>query len=121
MSEGKLDFSKPETLQTRNGRPVRIYATDGGGNYPIHGATVDSKGLWFSTTWSESGSHSVEMTSELDIIPKPLRITGWVNVYKRGTTYFISNGPHGTKEKAAEAKWDETALGQIFIDAEIQS
>ena len=34
MSE--LDFSKPENLQTRDGRQVRIYATDGKLPHPIH-------------------------------------------------------------------------------------
>jgi hypothetical protein len=115
-----LDFSKPEALQTRDGRPVRIYATDGGGNFPVHGASIDSRGCWFSCTWSESGRHGVEVLSDLDLVAKPLRVTGWLNVYKRGKTFIVSNGPHGSKEDAAAFRWDDTALGQIYIDAEVQ-
>ncbi|MEN6532709.1 MAG: hypothetical protein ABFD89_03550 [Bryobacteraceae bacterium] len=53
-----LDFSKP--VQTRDGRPARIYATDGGGKYPIHGAVFlsgdsTSDPWWVVETWTAEG------------------------------------------------------------------
>lgn len=40
--------------QTRDGRPVRIYATDTGGDYPIHGA-IWYKDQWLTETWQPCG------------------------------------------------------------------
>jgi hypothetical protein len=35
---------------------VRIYATDGGDNYPVHGAIYSEvKGVWEPQTWTEDG------------------------------------------------------------------
>lgn len=50
-----LNFNRP--LQTRDGRNVRIYRTDAPGRYPIHGAILESDGLWDLTEWSRSGGY----------------------------------------------------------------
>lgn len=48
-----VDLTKP--LRTRDGREVRIYATDGTGCQPIHGAIKGGWG-WRAYQWEPSGS-----------------------------------------------------------------
>jgi hypothetical protein len=45
-----------DATQTVGGYPVRIYATDGGGNWPIHGAFWVKSFGWICATWTEEGS-----------------------------------------------------------------
>ena len=60
-----------EATQTKNGTPVRIYATDGLGRYPIHGARLLSDG-WKSTSWTEEGHYIRNKISKSD-----LDLTDW--------------------------------------------
>ena len=114
MSE-QLDFTKPETLQTRDGRKVRIYATDGDGEFNIHGA-IQCGARWKLCSWTFLGYRlsSGNGENENDIITKPLRVTGWVNVFGDclGTTIFA------TKEEAKASA--DSVYGQIYIDQEVQ-
>lgn len=43
------------TLPTRNGYEARIYATDGGGATPIHGA-VKGDDRWWARQWAADGT-----------------------------------------------------------------
>jgi hypothetical protein len=50
---------------------VRIYATDGGGAYPIHAAyKLTSGSEWDSDVWTVNGAHSTHRESFLDIIDR---------------------------------------------------
>ena len=49
-----IDFSKP--LQTQDGREARVYATDGGGRYPVHGA-VKQIDRWEPESWTIEGRY----------------------------------------------------------------
>lgn len=117
----KLDFSKPELLQTRNGCEVRIYATDAGGDYPVHGATHDGH-RWGLMTWTLDGvSHTGMGPSSSDLIAKPQRVAGWVNVYYPSRPGFaVGDLVHKTIADAQNAALS-TCIGQIYIDAEVQS
>lgn len=53
MKDLKIEVGK--FYKTRDGRKVRIYSTDSGGRYPIHGAVRFDKG-WSMNTWQENGS-----------------------------------------------------------------
>lgn len=117
MSTGELDFSKPEELQTRDGRSVRIYCTDGGGEYPVHGAVDNGHGAWFLRYWKLSG---VSVTcATCDLVRKPRRVTGWLNVYGNGRI-----GPHFGKlyssQRDAKLVATDGCVGQIFVDAELE-
>ena len=72
-------------LQTRWGRPVRIYATDGGGGYPIHGA-IQIGESWISRSWSKDGLQCEGMQNDVDLIVKPrtIELDLWINVYPDG-------------------------------------
>jgi len=51
----KIEVGK--LYKTRCGDKVRIYATDGAGSWPIHGAALESEG-WCDESWSSLGSSS---------------------------------------------------------------
>lgn len=62
-----IDASKK--YQTRDGREVRIYATDSGGLYPVHGAIrSDEENLWGVDSWRETGSYVVGYEAKEDLI-----------------------------------------------------
>ena len=44
-----IDITKK--YRTRDGREVRIYATDGADPYPVHGAIKNSDGEWCGSAW----------------------------------------------------------------------
>ena len=112
-----LDFTKPETLQTRDGREVRIYATDCGGLYPNHGAVLCDN-AWLIQSWSIHGKCTTLPNSDSDLIPKPPRVTGWVNWYKVGR-FPVPLYIYKDKESAKAGSVDG-CLGQVYIDSEIQ-
>ena len=89
-------ISKDKTYRTRDGREVRIYATDGAGLHVVQGAVKETYG-WVSHTWDENGITYRDDKSNFDIIevkPRHKR-TMWLNVYDNEViSLFIS------KEKA---------------------
>ena len=68
--------------RTRDGREVRIYATDGSGCRSIHGAYKNEDG-WHSTLWTKDGRLTGPHTCHLDLIEVKPRIKRdvWANVY----------------------------------------
>ena len=58
-----IDINKQ--YRTRDGREVRIYATDGGGPQPIHGA-ISGLNFWSTANWSKNGSYTVVYGQEHD-------------------------------------------------------
>lgn len=52
-----ISISMDKKYTTRDGRPVRIYAVDASGDYPIHGAIYDGK-LWNVSCWTHDGHYS---------------------------------------------------------------
>ena len=60
-----IDLEKP--LQTRDGQQIRIYATDGSGDYPLHGAFLRKDG-WNKESWTVEGKYVVGEDNEWDII-----------------------------------------------------
>lgn len=85
-----LTIKPGDILKTRGGRDVLIYATDGKGDYPIHGA-LDGQ----IETWTIDGKYDVCTECEYEgdlILPKPparepMRI--WVNVYEGRMTEYL--------------------------------
>ena len=77
-----IDINKQ--YRTRDGLEVRIYATDGGGPQPVHGA-ISGLNFWSTANWSKNGSYTVVYGQEHDndLIEVKLRIYKrvWINVY----------------------------------------
>ncbi|MBL4753613.1 MAG: hypothetical protein JKY52_08495 [Flavobacteriales bacterium] len=77
-----MTISKDKTYKTRDGREVRIYATDGCPGYAIHGAVRIEAG-WTSEEWYHDGQYSTSIHgSGNDLIEVKPRIkrTVWINV-----------------------------------------
>lgn len=78
-------IDKSKTYRTRDGREVRIYATDGAGVYCIHGA-IKNNGEWEYMRWTNNGTFGGNIPFDSDLIevrPRHKR-TVWLNVYGSG-------------------------------------
>ena len=107
-------IDKNKKYRTRSGRDVRIYATDGGGPHPVHGAILED-GMWSHETWKKDGIYSASLEESLSLVEvKPrIKVSGWVNVYKDS---FIT---YNSKEGADACRLDGwLACVKITIDCE---
>jgi len=81
-------IDKNKTYKTRDGREVRIYATDGRAFYPIHGAILQEHG-WQQSCWAVDGLHSISSSGNhsgdlIEVRPRHKR-TVWLHVFKNST------------------------------------
>lgn len=62
---------KNKKYRTLNGCPARIYCTDAGGNFPVHGALLRNphatEAQWFLESWQISGQRD-NMPSSWDLV-----------------------------------------------------
>ena len=75
-------IDKSKSYRTRDGREVRIYATDAGGHKPIHGAIREGEN-WVAYTWLYDGVAALDYNSLIEVKPRIKREV-WVNVYPNG-------------------------------------
>ena len=75
-------IDKNKQYRTRDGREVRIYATDGNGHKPIHGAIREGES-WVAYTWLYDGVAALDCNSLIEVKPRIKREV-WVNVYPNG-------------------------------------
>ena len=74
-------IDKSKTYRTRDGREVRIYATDGRYGCEVHGAIKQNNG-WMEYTWTITGhSDHIKDNSLIEDRPRHKR-TVWLNVYE---------------------------------------
>lgn len=107
-------ISKDKQYRTRDGREVRIYATDGAKG-KIHGAMLTDEG-WEHRTWMSDGRIVLCQEHDYDLIevrPRHKR-TVWVNVYE--TTIC---GCYRTKEHADEQA-REYRIACIKVDLDFE-
>ncbi len=94
--------------RTRGGRVARVYAVDGLGPYPVHGAVWrDGDHEWSTGSWT-SGGRAYEEESADDIVSawrEPIVLEGWVNVYEAPGGYGFS-APYDTEDQANERAGD---------------
>jgi hypothetical protein len=106
--------------RTRDGRQVRIYATDGDGCFPIHGAVEKSAGSdrWTFRCWREDGSASIAGQSANDLIEvkKRHKRTVWLNVYDMGVDYY---GAYPTRPMA-DANRNGPRIACIKVDLDFE-
>jgi len=78
-------ISKDKTYRTRDGREVRIYATDGDNGGTIHGAIFLNG--WQFRLWYSNGSYDRDAETSLDLIEVKPRIkrTVWLHIYDNYT------------------------------------
>ncbi len=100
--------------KTRDGREVRIYAVDGGGHKPIHGAIREGDG-WFAASWLQGGVGALHINSLVEVKPRIQREV-WVNVYP---AWLQSDVVHQSKKLADEgSSLDRIACVKMIIDCE---
>jgi len=61
-----VDITKK--YRTKENKEVRIYATDGTGEYCIHGAILEDTGGWRYALWTHNGEFISKTTKSLDDI-----------------------------------------------------
>jgi hypothetical protein len=108
-------ISKDKTYRTRDGREVRIYATDGGGGYLVHGAIYMDG--WQAHVWSgdgESMQYFDDERAKHDLIEVKPRIkrTVWMNLYPEFDWWNV----YSTKENADKFANDRIACVKVEID-----
>ena len=102
--------------RTRDGREVRIYAVDGGGHKPIHGAIREGD-EWFAASWLQGGVGALHINNLIEVRPRIQREV-WVNVYRcyDGVEFY---GVCRKKEEADNyAGEDRIACVKVVIDCE---
>jgi hypothetical protein len=77
-------ISLDKQYTTIGGRPVRIYAIDGGGPYCVHGAIFESPAAgWREQSWTKNGfiCYNTEDEDNLKEVPKTHKLTIYVHMY----------------------------------------
>ena len=104
-------ISKDKQYRTEDGREARIYATDAGGIYCVHGAIFDGN-TWNSWQWREDGSSPISGFSLIEVKPRHKR-TVWLNVYVDEATSV-----HRSKESADFHNLFRIACIRVDLDFE---
>jgi hypothetical protein len=110
-------ISKDKTYRTRDGREVRIYATDGGSDYPVHGAILGRYG-WQQFMWRANGKSYFDdfddrPTDIAEVKPR-IKRTVWMNVCDDLDYWYV----YSTKENADKFKDYRLACVKVEIDCE---
>ena len=113
-------IDKSKTYRTRDGREVRIYATDGGHeNCMTHGAAKNKRGYWEFTSWYTSTGKYLDDEADhphdlIEVRPRHKR-TVWLNVYHD----CISRG-FETKDEADAKAVKNCRLACIKVDLDFK-
>jgi hypothetical protein len=115
-------ISKDKTYRTRDGREVRIYATDGDYPFVVHGAIKKEDGQWELRQWLNRGCATIMTQSDRDLIEVKPRIkrTVWLHVYTNGYVE-ASSKPHWRNGPCINGPYDgekPIACVKVEIDCE---
>ena len=110
-------IDKSKTYRTRDGREVRIYATDcGRENNMVHGAVQSKDGWWGQCSWYQNGKFfDGPHDHELDLIevrPRHKR-TVWLNIYRE-----YEAGPYKSRSEADFSDVGRIACIKVGLDFE---
>jgi hypothetical protein len=108
-------IDKNKHYRTRDGREVRIYATDGVNGNRVHGAVYHQKAGWEHRAWFPDGRHGACDAHPLDLIEVRPRIQRevWVNVFPESVSWAL----FASKELADKyAHDDRIACVRLTID-----
>lgn len=105
---------------TRDGREVRIYATDcGRESNMVHGAVQSKDGWWGQCSWYQNGKFfDGPHDHELDLIEVHVRHkrTVWLNVYEKSTSIWDSK--EAANARADRSSFDRIACVKVEMDFE---
>lgn len=113
-------IDKSKQYRTRDGREVRIYATDGGASYShVHGAiwkpfddNPHYESEWSLTCWSQEGKHVHYKYDLIEVRPRHKR-TVWLNVCDHHTFLYESR-------KDADCIGDDDRIACIKVDLDFE-
>lgn len=111
-------IDKSKQYRTRDGREVRIYATDGYPSLTVHGA-IKLEDRWEIVAWRSDGRLGGYAESDSDLIEVKPRIKRevWVNVYPEESG--MNTHAHDCKKAANDcAGPDRIACVKLTIDVE---
>jgi hypothetical protein len=78
-------ISKDKQYTTRDGREVRIYATDCGGIYPVHGA-IKGEHEWVPNKWRDDGKFELhDHKYDLIEVKQRMKFERWALVERDGS------------------------------------
>ena len=100
-------IDKSKTYRTRDGREVRIYATDGISPAEIHGSVKSqySDG-WHPYVWQADGRHHRDHVLDLiEVRPRHKR-TVWLHVFKNSTVCATEEPAYNVTNRLACIKVD---------------
>jgi len=86
----KDNVTMGKTYTTADGREVRVFALDGGSDYPVLGAIRHDNGCWVSARWTVNGlffNDSCNHPSSL--VEAAPRIAGYVDIDISGGIPFV--------------------------------
>jgi hypothetical protein len=92
-----MKLSTDGFYRTRGGDKVRIYAVDGGGSGPVHGAVLHGE-VWFTRVWNERGQRMKDWTDTDDIVGRwpqeqEVEVEARVGLYDDGGTFMARRPP----------------------------
>lgn len=85
-------IDKNKTYRTRNGREVRVYATDHSGGYCVLGAYKGGDDGWWTHSWLKDGIDPSDNDFDLIEVTPRIKRTVWVNLYKTYHTSYPTEG-----------------------------
>ena len=110
-------ISKDKTYRTRDGREVRIYATDGKYPFTVQGAVKTEHGEWEQVSWTNMGNFMLVEGCHNDLIELKPRYqrTLWMNMY---LDYPDMRGHKSEAAADQAARDDRIACIKIDLDFE---
>lgn len=112
-------ISKDKQYRTRDGREVRIYATDAGiGKNLIHGATHDDDFGWVPHVWLPDGKHECDSSICLVEVKPRHKRTVWLNVYEADNTECVGSAYMTARDAYKAAAVTRIACIKVDLDFE---
>ena len=105
--------------RTRNGREVRIYATDGKYPFVVQGAVKTEHGEWEQVSWTNTGNFMLVNGCHKDLVEVPKRIkqTVYLNIYDDSYNNYVS--VRYSKENALD-KAEDGLFACVKVDIDVE-
>ena len=110
-----FDSTKP--CQTRGGDPVRILTTDALGSFPIYYQNEITREV--RCTFSNGKAWS-NLDCERDLVNVPIKLVGWMNIYKSSVGPGFTTSTFATEAAARTYSNDPDYIETRQIEVEVQ-
>lgn len=112
-----IDIKKK--YRTQGGQQVRIYATDGSGKLPVHGAVMIDGG-WVQDAWTAEGRYfwgQPEDNQNLVEVKEKVKVEGWLVMWSDKSTCLFAS-----KQEAEDdlAQYTTMRGTPVFVSGEVE-